>query len=162
MDNLESFEIKPLAPGDDDAALEFCREVFVEMGWPQDKMGTNIAELFNEPDDIFITIKHGEEIVGTGGLLRLSKENVLLKRMYLAKRLRGSGLGTKLFAYLVEKAREIGHTMLVLDVSRTNTRATRFYEKQGMEEFFLNTPHPRWEGSSYERQKTDRYFRLRL
>ena len=162
MDNSKAIEIKLLAKGDEKAALTFCSEIYSEMGWPLATLGSSIAELFSEPGDIFVTINQGEEIIGTAGLLRLSEEDALVKRFYLAKHLRGSGLASSLFAYLVDKARVMGYATLVLDVPSTNERAIRFYEKQGMEEFFSVSPHPRWEGSSIERQKTDRYFRLRL
>ncbi|PIR83549.1 hypothetical protein COU18_02595 [Candidatus Kaiserbacteria bacterium CG10_big_fil_rev_8_21_14_0_10_51_14] len=162
MDGMKPVEIKPLTAEDDRDAVGFCREIYSEMGWPEDGLGSSIAEIFSEFGDAFVTVKQNGRIIGTAGLLRLSKEQALLKRFYLAKRVRGSGLATRLFADLVERARAMGYSALLLDVSSTNGRAIRFYKKEGMEEFFSISPHPRWAGSSPERQKTDRYFRLKL
>lgn len=159
---MNPIEIKLLAKEDDRDAVEFCREIYSEMGWPEDGLGSSIEEIFSESGDAVVTVKQSGEIIGTGGFLRLSKEHALLKRFYLAKRVRGGGLASPLFVDLVDRARTMGYSMLLLDVPSTNKRAIRFYEKAGMEEFFDVSPHPRWAGSSPERQKTDRYFRLRL
>lgn len=162
FDDMNPIEIKLLTKEDDRDAVEFCREIYSEMGWPEDGLGSSIEEIFSEPGDAFVTLKQSGEIIGTGGFLRLSQEHALLKRFYLAKRVRGSGLAAPLFVDLVDRARAMGYSMLLLDVPSTNKRAIRFYEKESMEEFFAVSPHPRWEGSSPERQKTDRYFRLKL
>ena len=159
---MNQVEIQSLIPEDDHDAVEFCREIYAEMGWPEDGLGSTIAEIFSEPGDSFVTVKQNGEIIGTAGLLRLSKEEALLKRFYLAKRVRGRDLAPRLFADVINKAQAMGYSMLVLDVQSTNERAIQFYEKVGMEEFFSISPHPRWAGSSPERQKTDRYFRLKL
>lgn len=159
---MNTIEIQPLNPEDDRDAREFCREIYSEMGWPENGLGSSVAEIFSEFGDAFLTVKQNGEIIGTAGILRLSKEETLLKRFYLAKRVRGSGLAPRLFADIVEKARAMGYSMIILDVQSVNKRAIRFYEKEGMEEFFDVSPHPRWEGSSPERQKTDRYFHLKL
>jgi len=162
MNDMNTIEIQLLIPEDDQDAVEFCRKIYSEMGFPEDTLGSSVAAIFSEPGDAFVTVKQDERIIGTGGFLRLSKGDALLKRFYLAKRMRGSGLAPRLFSDLVDKARAFGYSTLLLDVPSTNKRAIRFYEKEGMQEFFAVSPHPRWEGSSPERQKTDRYFRLKL
>ncbi len=159
---MGEIEIQSLVAEVDREAVEFCREIYSEMGWPEHALGSSVAALFSEPGDAFVTIKQAGKIIGTGGFLRLSKEEAVLKRFYLAKHVRGSDLAPRLFADLVDRARVIGYSVLLVDVSSTNVRAIRFYEKEGMKEFFGVSPHPRWEGSSPERQKTDRYFRLKL
>lgn len=159
---MNSIEIKLLTKEDDGDAVEFCRGIYSEMSWPEDGLGSSIEKIFSEPGDAFVTVKQNGEIIGTGGLLRLSEENAVLKRFYLKKQVRGGNLAPRLFADLIDKARAMGYSTLFADVSSTNERMIRFCEKAGMKEFFAVSPHPRWEGSSPERQKTDRYFRLGL
>ena len=159
---MESIEIHPLFAKDDQYAFAFCREIYFEMGFPEDTLGSSVKEMFSKRGDVFVVMKQSGEIIGTGGFLQLSKEDVLLKRFYLAKRLRGSGLASRLFSDLVERARVMGYSILLVDVSSTNRRAIRFYQKEGMKELFVISPHPRWEGSLLERQKTDRYFSFNL
>ncbi len=155
-------EINLLTPEDDKEAVEFCRTIYLEMGFPLHTLPPTIAQLFNETGDVFATAKQDGEIIGTAGFLRLSHEDALIKRFYLSKQVRGSGLASEMFTFLVKKARSMGYSTLLLDVQKTNKRAIRFYEKEGMKEFSIVSPRPRWEGSSLERQKTDRYFHLVL
>jgi ribosomal protein S18 acetylase RimI-like enzyme len=156
-----SIAITDFAPGDEAAALTFCRQIFHEEGWPTEFTDQAIAAGFERPRDLFLLAKLHGAIIGSGALKELSPDDALLTRFFVASSHRGSGLATKLFDALFERARALGYTTVVLDVNREGARAIRFYKKQGMEEF-IPTPHPRWMESAPEELQCARYFRKRL
>jgi ribosomal protein S18 acetylase RimI-like enzyme len=57
--------------------------------------------------------------------------DIELKRIYALFPLHGSGLGAALMAQAIADARDAGRRRLLLGVYGGNTRAQRFYEKQG-------------------------------
>lgn len=150
-----------LADKDDKPTTEFCRQIWQEMGWPEEHLGPSILKDFQESGDVFLILKQEGEVVACGGLQKLSSEEVLMKRFYVAQPLRGSDVAPQLFTELVNRARDTGYSWLLLDVAVDNIRAIRFYQKHGVKEFAV-TPHPRWYQSSPEAQKEYRFFRLKL
>jgi ribosomal protein S18 acetylase RimI-like enzyme len=54
----------------------------------------------------------------------------------LLPRLQGDGYGRRLLRAWIERARELGSNGFHLGVSRDNTRAARFYERQGLTRLF--------------------------
>src|SRR5215208_3188386 len=156
-----SIAITDFAPGDEAAALTFCRQIFHEEGWPTEFTDQAIAAGFERPRDLFLLAKLHGAIIGCGALKELSPDDALLTRFFVASSHRGSGLATKLFDTLIERAHALGYTTVVLDVNRESTRAIRFYQKQGMEEF-IPAPHPRWLESAPEELQYARYFRKKV
>jgi putative acetyltransferase len=157
----QSIAITDFAPADEEATLAFCRQIFHEEGWPTEFMDPTIAAGFDRPRDLFLVVKLHGAIVGCGALKELSLDDALLTRFFIASSHRGSGLATRLFDTLFERARALGYTTVVLDVNRESARAIRFYQKQGMEEF-IPTPNARWLESTPEELQYARYFRKRL
>jgi GNAT superfamily N-acetyltransferase len=158
---VRSITITNFAPADEEATLAFCRQIFHEEGWPTEFMDPTIAAGFDRPRDLFLLAKLHGAIIGCGALKELSPDDALLTRFFVASSHRGSGLATKLFDTLIERARELGYTTVVLDVNRQSARAIRFYEKQGMEEF-SPASHPRWLESATEELQYARYFRKKV
>jgi GNAT superfamily N-acetyltransferase len=156
-----SIAITDFARADEEAALAFCRQIFHEEGWPTEFLDPAIAAGFDRPRDLFLLAKRHGVIVGCGGLKELSRDDALMTRLFVASSHRGSGLATRLFDALFERARVFGYTTIVLDVNRESARAIRFYEKQGMDEF-IPVPHPRWLESAPEELQYARYFRKRV
>lgn len=62
------------------------------------------------------------------------KPVVLLKELFVAEDVRGSGAGEALFQRLVSYAKEIGASKIGWTVLDGNERAMRFYERQGAAE----------------------------
>jgi putative acetyltransferase len=153
--------ITDFAPADEAAALAFCRQIFLEEGWPAEFMDPTIAAGFDRPRDCFLLAKQQGAIIGCGALKELCPDNALMTRLFVASAHRGSGLAARLFDALFERARALGYTTIVLDVNRESARAIRFYQKQGMEEF-IPAPHPRWLESAPEELQYARCFRKRV
>ena len=157
----QAIAIIDFAPADAEATLAFCRRIFHDEGWPAEFLDPTIAAGFDRPRDCFLLAKRRGAIVGCGALKELSTDDALMTRFFVASSHRGSGLATRLFDALFERARELGYTTIVLDVNRDSARAIRFYQKQGMEEF-LPVPHPRWLESAPDELQYARYFRKRV
>jgi ribosomal protein S18 acetylase RimI-like enzyme len=153
--------IADFAPADEETTLAFCRQIFHDEGWPTEFMDATIAAGFDRPRDLFLVAKQRGTIVGCGALKELSTDDALMTRFFVSSSHRGSELATRLFDALFARARELGYTTIVLDVNQESTRAIRFYEKQGMEEF-IPAPHPRWLESAPEELQYARYFRKRV
>ena len=154
----QAIVITDYAPADEEAALAFCRQIFHDEGWPTEFLDPTIAVGFDRPRDLFLLAKQHGVIIGCGALKELSMDDALMTRFFVASSHRGSGLATRLFDALFERAHGLGYTAIVLDVNRESARAIRFYQKQGMEEF-LPAPHPRWLESAPEERQYARYFR---
>jgi len=157
----QAIAITDCAAADEAAALAFCRQIFHEEGWPTEFMDPAIAAGFDRPRDLFLLAKLQGAIIGCGALKELSPDYALLTRFFVASSHRGSGLAARLFDALVERARALAYTTIMLDVNRHSTRAIRFYQKQGMEEF-IPLPHPRWLESAPAELQYARYFRKRV
>jgi GNAT superfamily N-acetyltransferase len=156
-----SIAITDFAPGDEAAALTFCRQIFHGEGWRTEFTDQAIAAGFDRLRDLFLLAKLHGAIIGCGALKELSTDDALLTRFLVASSHRGSGLATKLFDALFERAHVLGYSTVVLDVNRKSASAIRFYEKQGMEEF-IPTPHPRWLESAPEELQYARYLRKKV
>jgi ribosomal protein S18 acetylase RimI-like enzyme len=157
----QAIVITDFAPTDEEATLAFCGQIFHDEGWPAEFMDPTIAAGFDRPRDLFLLAKEHGAIVGCGALKELSMDEALMTRFFVASSHRGSELATRLFDALFERAHRLGYTTIVLDVNRESTRAIRFYEKLGMEEF-IPVPHPRWLESAPDELQYARYFRKRV
>ena len=59
-------------------------------------------------------------------------QGTLLKKLYLSEGTTGKNYGQLIFGEVAEMAKERGSNFLWLEVLKENTRARRFYERQGM------------------------------
>ena len=60
-------------------------------------------------------------------------DDMELKRIYLLHRFQGSGIGTALMEWSVERARSLGKRRLLLGVNDENDKAVSFYLRHGFE-----------------------------
>ena len=85
-------------------------------------------------DDItvfFVAYTAGGEAVGCGGLRELDATHAEIKRMFVPRDHRGSGVSTALLARLEQYARDQGYDRLVLETGDRQPDAMRFYEREG-------------------------------
>lgn len=138
-------KISRFEKNDKKKAADFCRQIYLEMGWdPQFMYGfANFGQTFGREREIFLLAKDKEKIVGSVGLKELNQENALMKRFYIAKEYRGQGLAQKLFQTLFGFARKKGFKKIYLDTYLDNLRAQKFYHKCGFEKF-SPPPDPKW------------------
>ena len=125
-------EIVDYELNDSRSVAVFFREVFAELGWqerPSDYMDEPHL-LFRIPDGgALLLVKENNRLIATAGIILLNKTDALIKRFYVHQEYRGSGIARRLLGELTIKARSLGINKFVLDVSKNNPRAVRFYEK---------------------------------
>ncbi len=128
----------------------FFREIFEELGWKERSLD-HMDEphlLFHLPDrGTLLLVKENGNLIGTAGLILLNEEDALVKRFYIKKSYRGSGIAKNLLDELILKAKSMGVKRLVLDASKNNTRAVHFWKKN---RFLLTSveAHEDWPESS--------------
>jgi putative acetyltransferase len=83
--------------------------------------------------DRFWVMEKDGRIVGTVACADKGRGVVELKRMYLAKHLRGSGRADTLLALVEDRARELGATRIEMWSDTRFTRAHGFYARAGYE-----------------------------
>lgn len=108
----------------------------------------DVAELTPPSGDLLLVHVDGEA-VGVGCVKLLEDgETVEIKRMWVAPRHRGRGLGGRLLRRLEARARQLGASRAVLDTRRL-LGAVPLYERHGYRptEPFNDNPYPDWWGA---------------
>ena len=103
-----------------------------------------ISEKYQKPGGNFWLAIHDDKIVGTVAFLNMGKNRGYLKRMYLAKGYRGTGLAQKLLAIFLDFARHDNFEIIYLGTVPEMERAIRFYEKHGFKPTSLPEDLPRF------------------
>ena len=86
---------------------------------------------FSPPAGAFLVVYAGGKPVAGGGLKRDEDGVAEIKRMYVAPRMRGQGLGRRLLEELEEKARELGYARIRLDTGARQPEAQALFERAG-------------------------------
>lgn len=108
-----------------------------EYGLPLDPDATD-ADL-NEPEDFYkdgffgVIKNEKKEIIGTFGLLEYKPGIVEIRKMYLLKAYRGLGIGRFMMDLLLQKAKEMKYTQVMLETATALKEAIVMYEKYGFE-----------------------------
>ena len=131
-------------------AERFCSGIFNELGWNKNFFYgfENLKDFFSGEREIFFLAKDKEKIAACAGLKELSEKEGLLKRFYVAKDFRGSGLAEKMIEKIKNFASRKNYKIIVLDVFLSNKRAQKFFEKQGFE-VFSPFPLKSWKESQH-------------
>lgn len=92
-----------------------------------------IATTFGEAGGAFWCVEHQDEVVGCVGWTPCSSrpESVELKKLYVHRELRRSGIGGRLVARVEEAARTRGSRAVELWSDAAFTTAHRFYRRRG-------------------------------
>ncbi len=86
---------------------------------------------YEAPDGALLVAKLGHDVVGTVGLQRFDEETADMRRMYVPQQYRGQGIGEALVQGIMQKAKSMGYTRMILDVSESQTAARRVYKAAG-------------------------------
>jgi GNAT superfamily N-acetyltransferase/DNA-binding MarR family transcriptional regulator len=101
---------------------------------PDTSLPTDRRELMPPNGAFLVAYLYGEP-VGCGGIKRPLEEPAAdIKRMWVAERARGLGLGRRLLAELERRARETGATSTRLETNRVLHEALAMYRSAGYEE----------------------------
>jgi len=90
-----------------------------------------ISETYQKDKGNFWIAVEKENVVGTIGLRNCDNNHGLLKRLYVDKNFRGTGLASKLFTTLVKFGKENNYKEIFLGTSEKMVAANKFYLKTG-------------------------------
>jgi putative acetyltransferase len=140
LDRIDRLEIKREAL-DSPAARTLIARLNAELDAAYPEEGANHFRL--DPEEIapgrgaFFVAYLDDEPVGCGAVRRLDGRDAEVKRMFVAERLRGRGLGRALLDTLEDEARALGATRLVLETGTRQREAMALYERAGFRQIPL-------------------------
>ena len=79
---------------------------------------------------LWLAMENGE-IIGTTGLIEVSENHAILKKVYVEESHRGKGIAQQLLNQCLEYAKEIGYDYIYLITYDRLDRAKAFYSKNG-------------------------------
>ena len=89
---------------------------------------------YKPPDGIMYLVRTGNHPIGTGGFKKINDSICELKRIYIRKAYRKTGLGSKLIERIIADARNSGYAEMHLESARFMEDAFRLYERFGFRE----------------------------
>ena len=150
-----SWRLRPANEKDGDAIRQLVFGVLVEYDLQPDPEGTdadlkNVAVSYQLPGGLFdVLIDAAGEIVGAIGLFPVTKDCCELRKMYLARGVRGQGHGRRLLEHaLVEAAKRRFHRV-ELETSSVLVEAIALYEQHGFRPFTPTHLAPRCDLAYY-------------
>ena len=84
---------------------------------------------------LWVALLEGKEVIGTTGILEIDEKNALLKKVYVKKEHRGSGIAQEMLNVCIEYALEKCYENIYLGSYHRLERAKRFYAKNGFVEY---------------------------
>ena len=133
--------------------FEFARELFFEfLTWAIEKskklydedidinamVNHSMSEidigLFSEPHGRLLLAKEGDQAIGIACIKKIRKETCEIKRIYVRPGFRGKKIGHKLLAQLIQSAKEIGYSKILLDSAKFIQEAYSLYQSVGFRE----------------------------
>jgi len=129
-------KIRRYSPADYEGLLSFLNLAMNEMGYiflPDEKdvdIG-DVDRVYIKSRGSFHVIDDHGEICGCVGVRRISDEIAELKRLYIAQKCRGLGLGRTLCINAIEDARNFGYKFLRLDTTTKSQAAIALFKKLG-------------------------------
>ncbi len=87
----------------------------------------------------FAVIEEENEIIGSYGIIRIDEKTCELRKMYLLQKFQGQWLGRLMMMDALEKAKELGYSMMVLETNKILDKALSMYQKFGFMQYI--PPH---------------------
>jgi putative acetyltransferase len=132
--------IRPAKKEDNPAVAEIIRQVMTEFG----AVGCNYSiadpevdgmfEAYPPPEAAFFVIENEGRVLGCGGMGPLAQGEpgvCELRKMYFLAELRGTGMGSKLLALILDAARDAAYTRCYLETLEHMEAARKLYRKHG-------------------------------
>ncbi|MGB0880339.1 MAG: GNAT family N-acetyltransferase [Polaribacter sp.] len=150
---IEDFIIREIQPQDNPQIAKVIRDVLIEFGVPkvgtayEDKATDAMFENFKKSASVYYVIEHKNKVVGGGGIAQLDNfegKTCELQKMYFLPIARRKGLGSKLIASCLQKAKSFGYTHCYLETMPYMEVARALYRKNGftnLEKPMGNTGH---------------------
>ena len=141
MSNQE-YIIREIEQKDNTQLAFVVRNVILEMGAPtvgtayEDKATDQLFETYQKEKAIYFVLEIDKKVVGGAGIAQLDNfdGNVCeLQKMYFLPEARGKGLGSKMIAICLEKAKEFGFESCYLETLPYMKDAVKLYKKNGFQ-----------------------------
>ena len=138
--NWNSIAIRSIQPDDNVAIARIVRESLSEFGANHlgtvyyDETTDHLFELFREPLAYYFIAEKEGVVLGGAGIFpskALPEGTCELVKMYLVPEIRGHGLGGRLIALCLAKAKENGFSKVYIETMPELRRAMSIYEKFG-------------------------------
>lgn len=97
---------------------------------------------YGMPEGRLYLLYYDEELAGCIGLRKMDHQNCEMKRLYIRPEFRGRKLGNLLVKKVIEDAREIGYSYMLLDTFSYLQRAIQIYKKFGFYEIERYNDNP--------------------
>ncbi len=139
--------IREIKPEDNAQVAQVIRKVFEDMGVPkvgtayEDKALDDMYAHYNKPKATYFVVEHKGRIIGCAGVAQLDNYdgNVCeLQKMYFLEEARGKGLGAKMIAICLEKAKAFGFEACYLETMPYMEAAQKLYKKNGFD--YIDAP----------------------
>jgi ribosomal protein S18 acetylase RimI-like enzyme len=134
--DASAVQVEEVAPTSGDA--EYClSQYFRELverfdsGFDPVRSLAPTLDGFEPPSGSFLVMRLNGKPVGCGGFKRDAPDIAYLKRMWVAREVRGLGLGRRLLAELEDRARALDYRKLRLETEKSLTEAQRLYRSSG-------------------------------
>lgn len=136
---IEGARLRGATRADATALRELVFGVLREYGLEPDPAGTD-ADL----DDVEVSYRGGifdvvedssGRLVGSVGLHPIDAATCELRKMYLAREVRGRGLGRNLLEHALARARALGFRRVVLETATVLSEAIALYRRYGFERY---------------------------
>ncbi len=149
----QDFIIREIQPQDNAEIAKVIRNVLEELNVPkvgtayEDSATDKMYENYLKEKTIYFVVEHNSKVVGGAGIAQLDNyegNTCELQKMYFLPLVRGKGVGTKLIAACLDKAKEFGFENCYLETMPYMHAAQKLYKKNGfisLEKPVGNTGH---------------------
>ncbi|MBM3267038.1 MAG: GNAT family N-acetyltransferase [Candidatus Sericytochromatia bacterium] len=149
------FTVREAAAADGQAIRDLVYGVLAEYGLEPDPAATDadiqdVAASYGARGGVFEVVEDaGGRCVGTVGLYPLDDGVCELRKMYLARDARGHGLGKRLLARTVDRARALGFRRVELETASALVEAIGLYRRFGFQAKASGHMSPRCDQAFY-------------
>ena len=109
---------------------------------------SNLKEKFEGNGGGFFLARNDQEIIGCVGFWRIDNRTCELKRLYVVPQARGQQIGEQLIQMVLDKARDMHYSTILLDTIDTMKTAIGLYRRMGFTEIGAYRYNP-LEGARY-------------
>jgi putative acetyltransferase len=151
----DQYRLRPATSEDGQAVRSVVSAVLREFGFTPDPGATDadltdIESSYLRPGGSFdVLLNQAGEVVGTVGLYPLGDGRCELRKMYLTAACRRRGLGKRLLAHALGRARELGFRRVELETASSLVMAGQLYESFGFRPFVPDHMSPRCDRAYY-------------
>ena len=138
MERFKHFHLRPGTAADGPAIETLVHTVLREYGLKPDPNGVDadlrdVEGMYGAQGGDFVLVEDETGLVGSAGLLPIDGTTAELRKMYLAKSVRGQGLGRYLMERTITLAKARGFRRLELETASELTEAIALYQGRGFQ-----------------------------